>query len=243
MSDRIDTDALLHKFMKQTDLEKDHQVDLEGDLYRATEKKQREEKDPFQIIGELAGEVRDEVRNHALFHGACVALGTGTLLIEAGASTIVKNLETIGEGDELSDATNRESAVGATLALCASALPDDFGVSLHLKVVGQPGAMRDGASKLLAAIGQSPEFAKIQQGLVDNCRDGQRYLVDRHIGTPAELATALTQNPEFASRYQHDLAFKLGVDSVVWAGAHGELPALMKQLPPAPVAHQLEVRG
>ncbi len=242
MSDRIDTDAVLHKFMLQNHLEEpDHQVNLEGDLYRATVKKQREEKEPFQIIGELTGEVRDEVRNHALFHTTCTALGIGTLFIAAGLATIDKTFETMHEGQELNEAGLRECAVGAVLTLCASTLPEDFGPSFHLNV--GKGAMRDGSSRLLVAIGKSPESAQIREGLIANCRDGQHYLIDRHIGTNDELATALRQNPEFASRYQHDLAFKLGVDSVMWAGAHGELPALKNQLPPAPAANQLEVRG
>jgi hypothetical protein len=244
MSDRIDTDAVLHKFMLANDPEKaGHEVDLEGPLYRATQEKQAEERDPFHIISELLGEARDEVRNHTLFHGACAAVGmTGTLTLTAGTETISKFFQTAREGVELNDAIQREYAVGALLYLCRSALVPDFGASLELTFAGQK-KLDDGAWRLAYAIEKSPDFAKIQQGFIDNCHDGQRYMIERHIGTQAELSVALQQNPDFGARYQHDLAFKLGVDLVVWAGAHQALPTLLKQLPPVPVAAQMEVRG
>jgi hypothetical protein len=243
MSDRIDTDAVLHKFMLQIDPEKsDHQVDLEGDLYRTTVEKQREEKDAPKIIAELLGETEKHIFIEKAFHRTCSALGLGTNLIAAGIETIGKAFETVHEGEQLNDATKREYAVGAVLTICASALPEDFGPSLHLKVVGK-GTMQDGASHLLQAIDKSPEAAQIRDGIIANCRDGQRYLIDRHIGSQAELSATLKQNPDFAARYEHDLAFKLGADSVVWAAGHDALPALANQLPAAPAAAQLEVRG
>ena len=242
MSDRIDTDAVLHKFMIANDLEKlDHQVNLEGDVRRTTVEKQREELDAPKIIAELFGETEKHIFAEKAFHRTCSALGVGATFIAAGIETITKNVEVMLQGDDLSDAAQRDVAVGAVLTICASTLPENFGPSLHL-VVGK-GAMRDGASRLLRAIDKSPEAAQIRDGLIANCRDGQRYLIDRHIGTQAELSVALKQNPEFASRYEHDLAFKLGVDSVVWASSHDALPALEKQLPPPPAATQLEVRG
>jgi hypothetical protein len=160
----------------------------------------------------------------------------------AGVETIEKNVEVMLQGDELNDALKRECAVGAVLVLCESALPDDFGPSLHLSFAGK-GKMNDGSARLLDALHHSPEFAGIQRGLIANCRDGQYYLMDRGIGTAAELSVVLKQNPEFAARYRNDLAFKLGVDSVVWAKSHGALPALANQLAPAPQVQKLEVRG
>ena len=245
MSDRIETDAVLHRFMLANNLEKPgHEVDLEGPLYLATREKQREELDGPHALAAGLGEAGKHVLAETLFHKTCTALGlVGTAVVMTGVETVVKNLETIHEGDVLKDAVKREYAVGAALVLCASALPENFGPSLQLEVVGK-GAMRDdGALRLLRAIEKSPEFAPIQEGLISNCRDGQRYLIDRHIGTQAELSIALNHNPEFAARYRHDLAFKLGVDSVVWASAHDALPGLENQLPAAPKANQVEVRG
>jgi hypothetical protein len=63
------------------------------------------------------------------------------------------------------------------------------------------------------------------------------------MSTRAELSVALQQNPEFAARYNNDLAFKLGVDSVVWSKPNGELPAIANQLAPTPQVQKLEVRG
>jgi hypothetical protein len=242
MSDRIDTDAVLHRFMHANDLEKPGQeVDLEGPLYRATEEKQREELSLFHVALEVGkDQVKEKLIEHYLEVSRALAPTVG--FVFAGTETIVKNLEVMLQGDELNDATKREYAVGALLVLCSSTLPEDFGPSLHLNFAGK-GKIDDGSARLLNAINHSPEFANIQNGLVDNCRDGQRYLIDRGIGTEAELSVARKQNPEFAARYEHDLAFKLGVDSVVWAKAHDALPALSNQLPPTPATAQIEVRG
>ena len=242
MSDRIETDAVLHKFMIANDLEKPgHEVDLEGPLYRATQEKQREELAFLHVAVEVVeDQAKEELIEKCLEVSHELAPTVGMVL--AGYETIKRNLDVILEGDELKDATKREYAVGALLVLCSSALPPDFGPSLQLNFAGK-GKIDDGSFRLLNAINHSPEFANIQKALVDSCRDGQHYLIDRGIGTQAELSVALKQNPDFAARYQHDLAFKLGVDSVVWAKAHGALPALSNQLAPAPSATQLEVRG
>jgi hypothetical protein len=244
MSDRIDTDAVLHRAMLANQLELLHEpVDIEGDLYRTTDDKQRDERDPLKMLHALSTEARNEVLLHGVLGTAAHTIGwVGSLMVAAGKETIEKAFKTIHEGDELKIAVKREYAVGACAMLCASALPQGFRDDLFGKFV-QKGEPSPGAVSVVTTIRTRPDGPQIEEGMVANCRDGQRYALDRHITTAADLAVVLKQNPEFASRYRHDLAFKLGADSVLWASSHGQVPELERGLPAAPVVTALEVRG
>ncbi len=244
MSDRIDTDAVLHRAMLANQLEDPKEpVNLAGDLYRTTVAKQREDCDILNMFHGVGVEVRNELVVHKLLGTAAHALGwIGSGIIAAGKETILRAIETMHEGDELKEAVKREYAAAACAMLCADALPLGFTTQLYGEFV-KPGAASPGAVAVYKTILSRPDAADIQQGFVDNCRDAQRYALDRHIGTAADRTIALQQNPYLAKRYQHDLAFKLGIDSVVWASEHGQLPAIEQQLPAAPAATALEVRG
>jgi hypothetical protein len=76
-----------------------------------------------------------------------------------------------------------------------------------------------------------------------NCQDGQRYAFDNRIATSRDVESAVRQNPAFAERYEHDVAFRMGVDSAVWAVAHGQSKELLESLPPAISSKHAEVRG
>jgi hypothetical protein len=248
MSDRIDTDAVLHSALLANHLEDpSHPINLEGDGWGAVREKQREESDPLNMLSDVVGEGQKEVLQHAALHHyfekAAEALGWFPgLFVAAGKETIAKAFETIREGDDLNLGLRRDCAVGACLVLCGSALPAGFGEDLQSHFA-LPGELPAGAHRVYETILARPDGWDIRQGMVANCRDGQRYALDRHITTPAELAVALDQNREFADRYHHDLAFKLGADSVIWSQAKGQLPALEHQLPAAPVPATMEVRG
>src|SRR5262249_11672135 len=80
-------------------------------------------------------------------------------------------------------------------------------------------------------------------GIAANCCDGQRYVFNRGIGSEQELLAALKQNDVFRSRYEHDLAFNLGVRSAIWAESHRQSDVMRQTLgaPAAPAS--FEARG
>jgi hypothetical protein len=243
MSDRIETDAVLHQEMIAQHLEDPHHpLDLEGAGWAAVREHQRDELDWFDTLNNVGAEARTHVLLHAALPKIGHALGGAALLIAAGYETIAKTIETIEQGDDLKRGLLRDCAVGACIVLLGRALPEGFADELR-NGFATHGELPAGAHALYMSILSRPDGAQIRDGFVADCRDGQRYALDRQITTTAELAVALQQNPEFAARYQHDLAFKLGTDSVVWAKAHDQLPALDRQLPPAPMAATMEVRG
>jgi hypothetical protein len=243
MSDRIDTDAVLHNAMIAQRLEDPHHlVDFEGDGWAAIVEKQRDELDFFDTCNDVGKEAKTHVLLDFAFPKIAHALGKTSLLIEAGYATIEKAFETMEQGEVLQRGLQRDCAVGACMVLLGRTLPEGFATELRNGFATR-GELPAGAHAIYMSILSKPEGAQIRDAFVANCRDGQRYALDRHITTPAELAVALRQNPDFAARYQHDLAFKLGVDSVVWAQAHGQLPALEQQVPTAPVVTKMEMRG
>jgi hypothetical protein len=98
MSDRIDTDAVLHNAMIAHHLEDPHHpIDLEGDGWAATRQEQRDEVDFFNTLSDVAS----EARNHVLLDFALPkighALGKTSLLIAAGVETIARSIETMGQ--------------------------------------------------------------------------------------------------------------------------------------------------
>ncbi len=244
MGNRIDTDGVLHSAMQAKPLEQHGMVDLEGDLYHATKEKQREERDALlDVIKMSAGEVRNEVVLHQFFGNVAHAVGAvSSLIIGAGMETIACALETIHEGEQLNDAVVREYGAAACAMLCRSALPQGFVADFFRQFV-KKGEASPGAVAVYNTIIARPDADQIRAGMVANCVDGQRHALDRHITTRHDLETSLKLNPDFANRYRHDLAFKLGTDSVIWAEAHGQLPALDGQVPAATSGSMIEVRG
>src|SRR5690242_19222414 len=243
MSDRIDTDAVLHNAMLAAGVEvAGEKIDLEGDGSAAVREKERDELDLFNVGHDVGVEARNEVLAHLALRKIAHALGGASLLISAGVETIAKSYETIAQEKEVHEGLQRDAAVGACVILLTHTLPEGFADELRGGFAtrgDQPG----GAIRIVDSIMAKPDRWAIKEGLVANCKDGQEYALVRHITTPAELAVALQQNPEFAARYKHDLAFKLGADSLVWAKTHGQLPALVGQIAACPVATTLEVRG
>jgi hypothetical protein len=238
MSDRIDTDAVLHNAMIAQRLEDPHHlVDFEGDGWGAIRDKQRDE-----LLLEMGSELAVERGKHVLVHTALPKFAPTFGLLMAGYETIAKAFETMEQGEILQRGLQRDCAVGACIVLLGRTLPEGFAAELRNGFATR-GELPAGAHAIYMSILSKPEGAQLRDAFIANCRDGQRYALDHHITTPAELAVALRQNPEFAARYQHDLAFKMGVDSVVWAQAHGQLPALEQQVPVAPVVTKMEMRG
>jgi hypothetical protein len=237
MGERIDTDALLHRAMETNHLEDpEHPVKLEGPMFRA----ERAEQEREHSLREF---VVHEVVSHGLAKFALHSLGyVAEAIVSAGVATIECAFKTVEEGEVLNAAVKREYAVGACLALCVDALPAGYRASVAQGFVAR-GVASPGAAQVYAALQAQPNADGIRAGIQGNCRDGQQYALAKGIGTSADLATALQQNPEFAGRYEGDLAFKLGADSVIWAAAHGELDTVRSQLPLVPQARAVEVRG
>jgi hypothetical protein len=219
-----------------------HPIDLEGDGWAATRQEQREEVDFFNTLIDVASEARNHVLLDFALPKISHALGDTSLLIAAGVETIAKAIETMEQGEALNRGLQRDSAVGACIVLLGHALPAGFADELR-NGFATHGQLPAGAHAIYMSILSKADGAQVRDGFIANCRDGQQYALDRRITTRAELATALRLNPDFAARYKHDLAFKLGTDSVVWAKAHEQLPALERQLPAPPTAATMEVRG
>jgi hypothetical protein len=237
MGERIDTDAVLHRAMVTNHLEDaEHPVGLEGPTYRTERATQDQERSlPHFLL--------EEVGKHRVAHPVLHALdAVAQAIVGAGEATIKCAFKTMGEGDDLNAAVKREYAIGAALALCVDELPPGFRASVARGFV-QPGVASPGAVQVYATLQSQPGADDIRAGIQANCRDGQQYALAKGIATAADLATALRQNPELAHRYQGDLAFKLGTDSVIWATANGGLPALQGQLPPAAQPRAIEVHG
>jgi hypothetical protein len=167
--------------------------------------------------------------------------GLGGAIITAGKFTIDCAIKSVEEAEPLNDALRRENAVTACVCLCLPALPDDFPRSIFGQL--ESGKPAPKGEAMFTSIIAGPDGANVRAGIVGNCQDGQRYALAKGIATSVDLATALKQNPEFAQRYKHDLAFKIGTDSVVWASAHDAIAEVRSHLAPAPQAHTLEVRG
>src|SRR5262245_32850439 len=102
MSDRIDTDAVLHNAMIAHHLEDPHPpIDLEGDGWAATRERQRDEVDFFEVCNHLGIDARDHLLFDAALPKLAHALGKTTLLISAGIDTIEKAFETIEQDEGL----------------------------------------------------------------------------------------------------------------------------------------------
>jgi hypothetical protein len=246
MGDRIETDVLLHDAMVANHLENtDDKVNLEGALYHATAAKQREEHGQFWMNMFMSAAVHlvgEDAMHVALHHVDKPFVKPGPAIVMAGYETISKNVETINEGDELKEGIKREYGVGACVMLCQTALPPGFQADVYDQFF-KKGEASPGAVAVYQTIMSQPGAEATRDGFVANCKDGQRYALDRHILTQDDLKTALLQNPELRNRYRTDLAFKLGVDSVIWANSHGGVAPIEASLAPAPQPVTTEVRG
>ena len=241
MENRINADQVLHSTMLSLGLERpDHQVDIEGELWGTVKARQNEEIQnelPKFVEGASAG-AHHRARSQAL---ALVEIGAPVHMVLAGALTIAAARHTIKEGEELNDAVKREYALGAALMLCADVLPEGY----RAEICGEffkKGTVSPGGVAVYETIRNQPGGAEIQKGFIGNCQDGQRYALEHRIADSGELHSTLRQNPAFADRYEHDITFRMGVDSVLWAAAHGATDAIEQKLPELPQA-RLEVRG
>ncbi len=243
MADRIATDNVLNRALHDPgEQEHDHPLNLEGPLYKATKKAQLEARAPLQVLADFILDIPAEMATERLIHGYEEVAGRlGSPMIMAGKFTIDCALKTMEEGQGLNDALRRETALTACIYLCVSALPEGFAQSVFRQL--ESGGPAPKGEPLFTKIIAAPGGAAVRAGIVANCRDGQDCALAKGVLTPATLAAALQHNPEFAERYKHDLAFKLGADCVVWANANGRLAEIQKQLPPRPEAAALEVRG
>ena len=241
MENRINADQVLHSTMMSLGLERaDHQVDIEGERWGTVKARQNEE-----IQSELPKFAKEQLKEHIIEYVAKHLLdweiGVTGHLVAAGPKTIAAALDTIEEGDQLNDAVKREYALGAALMLCADVLPEGY----RAEICGEffkKGSVSPGGIAVYETIRNQPGGAEIQKGFTGNCQDGQRYALEHRIADSGELHSTLRQNPAFADRYEHDITFRMGVDSVLWAAAHGAKSAIEQKLPELPQA-RLEVRG
>jgi hypothetical protein len=247
MSDPIDTDARLHAAMQQAVTEAGrpledpaNPVNLEGLLYLPTKAVQDGRlRDAFRMFpADIAKEQAIEYLLEMGLHLGEEVIGMGAAAIE----TYLCNAKNIADGDDLNAAVKREYGVGACVELCGSVLPEGFVAAVKAQFV-KPGAVSPGAKAVEAKLFLAPDFANVQAALMANCREGQAYAFAHGITSADQLSAAIDQNPGFARRYQNDIAFKLGTDSVVWAGTHDQ-SAVIASLLPAPVEpSSLELRG
>jgi len=247
MSDRIDTDARLHAAMQTTLSETgrpledpEHPVNLEGLLYFPTKAVQDGKlRDAFRMFP------ADVARAHAIEHmlDMGLRLGEGVVGMTAAAiETFLNGTKNIAEGDELNAAVKREYGVGACVDFCSGVLPEGFVAAVKAQFF-KPGSVSPGAKAVEARLFEAPDFPAVQAALIANCRDGQQYAFAHAINSADQLAAALGQNSAFAQRYQNDIAFKLGTDSVVWAFAHEQATVIASQLPAAAEPATVELRA
>jgi hypothetical protein len=233
MSDRVDTDAVLHDEMTRVH-SYDPSVDLEGNLLKGEVEAQKRER-THETPGWLLKEAATEGVIHAVKHFISRGMGGTLPILNAGYATIADNLQNLTDGDKLRDAVSREPAVAACITMCGDVLPEGFRGELGAQFVTTEAAR----SAVYVDLGRRPDFETIKNGIADNCRDGQRTALDKGVRTQGDLDAALKAGGAFADRYRHDLAFKMGVDSVVWAAAHGQTIDVR----PAPAATVVAVRG
>jgi hypothetical protein len=252
MADRIDTDGVLHKTMVATGLETpNHRVDLEGGLYRnvdARQKKEIHDHLPEFFAEEAATRIGEHTPGWKAIERSVehiVALDLAHHFLYAGYATVKYTLKTIADGDELNEAVKRDAAVAVCMTICAPALPEGYRDDLAKGLLDRgtdENARMPAATTLLTTIDGLPNAADVRAGMLANCRDGQSYALDKHFQSAGDVEVAERQNPAFADRYQHDLAFRMGVDSAVWAAAHGKTDDLQKSLP-RPVPSAVELRA
>jgi hypothetical protein len=233
MSGRIDTDAVLHEEMVRAH-SYDPNVDLEGNLLQGEVEAQKRERG-HEAPGWLLKEAATEGVIHAVKHFVSHGLGAGLPIVNAAYATLADNLKNLTDGDALRDAVSREPAVAACITLCSDALPEGFRGELGAQLVTTQAAR----SAVYVDLARRPDFDAIKSGIVENCRDGQRAALDNGVRTQGDLGAAVAAGGAFAERYRHDLAFKLGVDSVVWAAGHGQTI----DVGAAPTANVVAVRG
>jgi len=243
MAEPINTDARLHVAMLKAHLEDpDQPVDLEGPLYqpKIAEQKKRLREASGELVSEYARErLLDHVIRQALDVGSDVLGG-----VAAAVETLRCAVRNIDEGDQLNAAVKREYGVGACLELCKSILPPGFVEHVMRQFVDSSSdCVSPGALEVENILLKSPDAEAVKAGIIANCQDGQRYALEHGIGSRRELETALRENPAFSDRYNHDIAFRLGTDSVVWVASHIPLDSI-PGLPTAIVSSApIELRG
>jgi hypothetical protein len=247
MPDPISSDAWLHTAMQTSQAETgrpledpDHPVDLEGPLYVPTKATQDADlmKELRRLPLDLAGERAAEFLVEKLLPMGADAVGLSVVAIK----TFLCATKNILEGDALNAAVKREYGVGACLEFCSAALPEGFVAAVKAQFVN-PGSVSPGAKAVEAKLFASPDFPAVQAALISHCRDGQQYAFVHTITSPQNLVDAIAYDPVFAERYQHDIAFKLGADSVVWAFLHDKAAVIASQLPPTAQPSNVQLRG
>jgi hypothetical protein len=247
MSDPISNDARLHAAMQTIEpvpgkpLEDPASpVDLEGLLYLPTRAAQNAD-----LVKELRRLPLDLAQARAKEFLLELALPIGEDAIGMGAAaieTFICAAKTIAEGDQLNAAIKREYGVGACLEFCSSALPEGFVAAVEAQFV-KPGSVSPGAKAVEAKLFEAPDFPALQTAMIANCRDGQQYAFSHDLKSAEALGFATKHDPAFAERYQHDIAFKLGADSVVWAFLHDQAALMAHELPPTAEPSTVELRG
>ncbi|MCC6667657.1 MAG: hypothetical protein IT375_28170 [Polyangiaceae bacterium] len=154
-----------------------------------------------------------------------LAMGThGAAAIGAGAASVVVSsgmhmlalYKAVAEGAEIRDAHQRDAINLAFVWTASAALPRDYVArqGYELRAVG---GERGGASKILTPLMKDDARWQALKSQAESHVRLARSLAAKHgVDSPEALSSRLTKDPRFAKAYQSSMAFRHGVDSVVF---------------------------
>ncbi|MCK6531549.1 MAG: hypothetical protein L6Q84_01155 [Polyangiaceae bacterium] len=149
-------------------------------------------------------------------HGAAgVAAGTASVVISSGMHVLAL-YKAVAEGAEIRDAHQRDAINLAFVWTASAALPKDYVArqGYELRAVG---GEHGGASKILTPLMKDDSRWQALKSQAESHVRLARNLAEKYgVDSPDALSSRLSKDPRFAKAYQSSMAFRHGVDSVVF---------------------------
>jgi len=177
-------------------------------------------------VGMTGGLVAAEALHHGLEHASGVSAGVAAALLGPGL-TALKLLyswdKAHREGEALRDAYARDSVNLAVVYAAASALPPAYVAKMRVDLKPVDGE-RGGAMKILNRVMvNDAEWQTIKRQAEEHVRIGCDTATRLNVTSKEGLELRLKNDRQFAVLYQQDIAFKHGVDSVVYDNVQRQL--------------------
>lgn len=183
---------------------------------KTAEQTKKAQKAGFVSHGAAEAGIETGAKALAMGHGAAgVLAGAGSVVISSGMHMLAL-YKAVAEGAEIRDAHQRDAINLAFVWTASAALPRDYVArqGYELRAVG---GERGGASKILTPLMKDDARWQALKSQAESHVRLARSLAAKHgVDSPEALSSRLTKDPRFAKAYQSSMAFRHGVDSVVF---------------------------